>query len=172
MLQSDFHVTHLNKLTFRLKHNASLSSPAFICIYWRIHSVPLWPFLCPHSLVLVPFHFCLILSLFFFFFFYIALTSLLTKCYYSEQKQTRALFTRSNTFHSAQLRFAGEHALPYSATLSGAKWRYLVGRSACPARWHADVMWDMLTWLMSDRDDARKNCFTTHHYHVTPRDVS
>lgn len=71
-----------------------------------------------------------------------------------------------------QLRFAGEHALPYSATLSGAKWRYLVGRSACPARWHADVMWDMLTWLMSDRDDARKNCFTTHHYHVTPRDVS
>ena len=128
-------------------------------------------FLCPHSLVLVPFHFCLILSLFFFFF-YNALTSLLTECYYSERKQTRALFTRSNAFHSAQLRFAGKHASPYSATLSAAKWRYLVGRSARPARWHADVMWDMLTWLMSDRDDARKSCFTTHHYYVTPWDVS
>lgn len=170
MLQSDFHVTHLNKLTFRLKHNASLSSPAFICIYWRIHSVPLWPFLCPHSLVLVPFHFCLILSLFFFFSF----TMHWHHCWpnvITRSKNKPELCSPGRT-RFTQLRFAGEHALPYSATLSGAKWRYLVGRSACPARWHADVMWDMLTWLMSDRDDARKNCFTTHHYHVTPRDVS
>lgn len=96
--KSDLHVTHLNKLTFRPKHNALLSSPACICIYWRIHSVPLWWFLCPHSLVLVLFHFTLIQSVFFSFFFHNALTSLLTECYYFVQKQTRALFLGRTCF--------------------------------------------------------------------------
>ena len=166
--KSDLHVTHLNKLTFRPKHNALLSSPACICIYWRIHSVPLWWFLCPHSLVLVPFHFTLIQSVFFSFFFTMhwhhCWLNVITLC-----KNKPELYSLVEHVSLSSALICWRAHITVQCDAPGAKWRNLVGRSAQSARWHADVMRDMLTWLMSDRDDARKNCFTTHHYYVWKR---